>query len=91
MIVSIFLRLVTYPLVNVSSPTTPRYIVAVVTSVALYASEIWWKGQQERLENMQLLPTQSSKSHYMPHEDQRLIRLAFSPSFTVLRQISSTP
>ena len=30
-------------------------VVAAVTSVALYGSEIWWRGQKDRLEEVQLL------------------------------------
>jgi hypothetical protein len=30
-------------------------VVAAVTSVALYGSEIWWRGQQDRLKKLQLL------------------------------------
>jgi hypothetical protein len=66
-------------------------VVAVVSFVALYGLEIWWRSQQERLGNMQLLPTQPSKSHYRLDEDRRLVRVLFSSSFTVLRQISNTP
>lgn len=32
-----------------------RLVVAVVTSVALYGSEIWWRGQKDRVEKVQLL------------------------------------
>ena len=32
-----------------------RMVVAAVTSVALYGSEIWWRGQQDRLKKLQLL------------------------------------
>jgi hypothetical protein len=30
-----------------------RVVVAAVTSVALYGSEIWWRGQQDRLKKLQ--------------------------------------
>lgn len=32
-----------------------RVVVAAVTSVAMYGSEIWWRGQKDRLEKVQLL------------------------------------
>ncbi|KAL1581840.1 hypothetical protein WHR41_09430 [Cladosporium halotolerans] len=32
-----------------------RVIIAAVTSVAMYGSEIWWRGQMDRLEGLQLL------------------------------------
>lgn len=32
-----------------------RVVVAAVTSVAMYESEIWWRGQQERVKKLQLL------------------------------------
>jgi hypothetical protein len=32
-----------------------RVIVAAVTSVALYGSELWWRGQQDRVNKLQLL------------------------------------
>jgi hypothetical protein len=32
-----------------------RVVIAAVTSVALYGSEIWWRGQQDRLKRLQLL------------------------------------
>lgn len=32
-----------------------KVIVAAVTSIALYGSEIWWRGQQDRLKTLQLL------------------------------------
>jgi hypothetical protein len=32
-----------------------RVVVAAVTSVALYGSEIWWRDQQDRLKKLQLL------------------------------------
>jgi hypothetical protein len=38
-----------------------------------------------------LLSTQPTKSHYRLDEDGRLVRVPFSPLFTVLRQISKTP
>lgn len=32
-----------------------RVVVAAVTSVALYGSEVWWRGQQDRATKLQLL------------------------------------
>lgn len=32
-----------------------RVVVAAVTSVAMYGSEIWWRGQKDRLRKVQLL------------------------------------
>jgi hypothetical protein len=32
-----------------------RVVVAAVTSVAIYGSEIWWRGQQDRVKKLQLL------------------------------------
>ena len=32
-----------------------RVVVAAVTSVALYGSEVWWRGQQDRVTKLQLL------------------------------------
>jgi hypothetical protein len=32
-----------------------RVIVAAVTAVALYGSEIWWRGQQDRVNKLQVL------------------------------------
>jgi len=32
-----------------------RVVVAAVTSVALYGSEIWWRGQQDRVNKLHLL------------------------------------
>ena len=32
-----------------------RVVMAAVTSVAMYGSEIWWRGQKDRLEKVQLL------------------------------------
>ena len=32
-----------------------RVVTAAVTSVAMYGSEIWWRGQKDRLHKVQLL------------------------------------
>lgn len=32
-----------------------RVVVAAVTSVALYGSEVWWRGQQDRVNKLQIL------------------------------------
>jgi hypothetical protein len=32
-----------------------RVVIAAVTSIALYGSKIWWRGQQDRLRRLQLL------------------------------------
>lgn len=34
---------------------TRRVVVAAVTSVAMYGSEIWWRGQKDRVHKVQLL------------------------------------
>jgi hypothetical protein len=40
---------------GLSNDLMRRVIVAAVTSVALYGSEIWWRGQQDRVNKLQLL------------------------------------
>ncbi|KAM0708550.1 hypothetical protein Q7P35_005202 [Cladosporium inversicolor] len=39
-----------------------RVVVAAVTSVALYGSEIWWKGQQDRVNKLQLLLNRQARA-----------------------------
>jgi len=39
-----------------------RVVVAAVSSVALYGSEIWWRGQQDRLKKMQLLLNRQART-----------------------------
>jgi hypothetical protein len=39
-----------------------RVVVAAVTSVALYGSEIWWRGQQDRVNKLQLLLNRQART-----------------------------
>jgi hypothetical protein len=39
-----------------------RVVVAAVTSVALYGSEIWWRGQQDRENKLQLLLNRQART-----------------------------
>jgi hypothetical protein len=39
-----------------------RVVVAAVTSVALYGSEIWWRGQKDRLEKVQVLLNRQARA-----------------------------
>jgi hypothetical protein len=39
-----------------------RVVVAAVTSVALYGSEIWWRGQQDRLKKLQSLLNRQART-----------------------------
>jgi hypothetical protein len=39
-----------------------RVVVAAVTSTAIYGSEIWWRGQRDRLEKVQLLLNSQARS-----------------------------
>jgi hypothetical protein len=39
-----------------------RVVVAAVTSVALYGSEIWWRGQQDRVNKLQLLLNRQARA-----------------------------
>jgi hypothetical protein len=39
-----------------------RVIVAAVTSVALYGSEVWWRGQQDRVNRLQLLLNRQARA-----------------------------
>ena len=39
-----------------------RVIVAAVTSVALYGSEVWWRGQQDRENKLQLLLNRQARA-----------------------------
>jgi hypothetical protein len=39
-----------------------RVVDAASTSVALYGSEIWWRGQQDRLKNLQLLLNRQARA-----------------------------
>jgi hypothetical protein len=40
---------------GLSNDLMRRVIVAAVTSVALYGSEVWWRGQQDRVNKLQVL------------------------------------
>lgn len=40
---------------GLSADLMRRVVVAAVTSVALYGSEIWWRGQKDRVKKVQLL------------------------------------
>lgn len=39
-----------------------RVVVAAVTSVAMYGAEIWWRGQRDRMEKVQLLPNSQARA-----------------------------
>jgi hypothetical protein len=39
-----------------------RVVVAAVTSVALYGSEVWWRGQQDRENKLQLLLNRQARA-----------------------------
>ena len=39
-----------------------RVVVAAVTTVALYGSEIWWRGQKDRLEKVQVLLNRQARA-----------------------------
>ncbi|KAI7704569.1 hypothetical protein KC353_g13409 [Hortaea werneckii] len=39
-----------------------RIVVAAVTSVALYGAEIWWRGQRDRAEKLQLLLNKQARA-----------------------------
>jgi hypothetical protein len=39
-----------------------RVVVAAVTSVALYGSEVWWRGQQDRENKLQVLLNSQAKA-----------------------------
>jgi len=39
-----------------------RVVVAAVTSVALYGSEVWWRGQQDRENKLQLLLNRQART-----------------------------
>ena len=39
-----------------------RVVVAAVTSVALYGSEIWWRGQRDRVDKLQLLLNRQARA-----------------------------
>jgi len=39
-----------------------RSVVAAVISVALYGSEVWWRGQQDRLNKLQLQPNRQARA-----------------------------
>lgn len=39
-----------------------RVVVAAVTSVALHGSEVWWRGQQDRVDNLQPLVNSQAKA-----------------------------
>jgi hypothetical protein len=39
-----------------------RVVVAAVISVALYGSEIWWRGQQDRVNKLQLLLNRQTRT-----------------------------
>ena len=39
-----------------------RVVVAAVTSVALYGSEVWWRGQQDRVNKLQLLLNRQARA-----------------------------
>jgi hypothetical protein len=41
---------------------TRRVVIAAVTSVAIYGSEIWWRGQKDRLHKVQLLLNSQAKA-----------------------------
>jgi len=56
-----------------------RFVVAAVTSVALYGSEIWWRGQQDRLKKLQLLLNSQARA---------ITGLLRSTSLTFLQQES---
>ena len=39
-----------------------RSVVAAVISVALYGSEVWWRGQQDRLNKLQVQPNRQARA-----------------------------
>jgi hypothetical protein len=57
-------------------------VVAAVTSVALYGSEIWWRGQQDRLKKLQLLLNSQARA---------ITGLLRSTPLTFLQQESCLP
>jgi hypothetical protein len=59
-----------------------RVVVAAITSVALYGSEIWWRGQQDRLKKLQLLLNSQARA---------ITGLLRSTPLTFLQQESCLP